>query len=306
MIRFVVPIDRLMTTLSYSLRFRHWASCLSVLAFFGCFLISQSSASQEVVEVTVNRSDTIEVSLPKLKAPLKPVDDQVRVALSVSVSPDLSVYAVKLPTKDVWDVYSAARVRGVAGLRMTCEQLVIALTKPSTERLGEIMQSFFPHTTIYRRGDAPESGDIRFDAQVIPEFVESDLAGIEGQVVALKVRILIKVTDPEGRQIATIEASSRGVPQFRMSWSIKSSWTAVTKNALNEAFDALIRAIPPNQPLKLRLAELAEGRALPASLATTASFSDDTALLSNGKLDAGDEGILNVRVSNQGLGQLTT
>jgi hypothetical protein len=179
-------------------------------------------------------------------------------------------------------------------------QYLIALSTPSSERLSEIVQGLFPHTTIYRKGDATGPEDLQLDAQVIPEFIESS-SGIEG----LKVRVLMTVTDPKGHQIALIEASGRCIPQGEGSftWSLNHVWRDVAAEALNKAFDALIRAIPANEALKLRLSQLGEDRELPASIATTARFSDDTALLPNGRLDAGDEGVLLVKASNQGPGQ---
>ncbi len=113
------------------------------------------------------------------------------------------------------------------------------------------------------------------------------------------------VTDPEGHSITRIEASGSGIPKSnrKFGWSIKGSWSKLATEALNNAFNGLIRAIPANEALKLRLSELGQDRELPASLTTTARFSDDTALLANGRLDAGDEGALLVKVSNQGPGQ---
>ncbi len=119
------------------------------------------------------------------------------------------------------------------------------------------------------------------------------------------VRILVAVTDPEGHSITRIEASGKGISKSssKFGWSIKGAWSKLAAEALNNAFDNLIRAIPANESLKLRLSELGQDRDLPASLATTVRFNDDTALLPNGRLDAGDEGALLVKVSNQGPGQ---
>ena len=135
---------------------------------------------------------------------------------------------------------------------------------------------------------------------MIPEFIESS-SSVEG----IRARILMAVKDPKGHQIALIQASGRCIPQGEGSfaWSLKRVWSDTAAEALNKAFDELIRAIPANEALKLRLSELGQDRELPASIATTARFSDDTALLPNGRLDAGDEGALLVKVSNQGPGQ---
>jgi hypothetical protein len=163
--------------------------------------------------------------------------------------------------------------------------------------LIEIVQGFFPQTKIYRKGEASGSEEIQLHAEITSKLI----TGIEDgqrQIVDIKVQIWVTATDPEGHQIAVIEASDNGVPE-----KFKEGWNKIAAGALNEAFDSLIRAIPANQPLNLRLSELAQDRALPAGVKTTVRFSDDTTLLPNGKLDAGDEGVLFINVSNQGPGQ---
>jgi hypothetical protein len=75
-----------------------------------------------------------------------------------------------------------------------------------------------------------------------------------------------------------------------------------TIHALDEAVDDLIKTVSSNRPLKFHLNELAQHRALPAGIATIARFNDEQALLPNGKLDAGEEALLLVQVSNRGPG----
>jgi hypothetical protein len=183
-------------------------------------------------------------------------------------------------------------------LSNTLKKYTIALTSPFSERLTEIVQGLFPHTT-FREGEVPANEEIRFHAKVMPEFIEGGETGMEG----MTVRILLTITDPEEHQIAVIEVSSNTEPhRHRFSWTLAGTWAKIAADALNEAFDALIKAVYANKPLNTRLRELAQDRELPASIITTARFNDEMALLPNSKLDAGDEGVLLLQVSNKGPG----
>jgi hypothetical protein len=206
---------------------------------------------------------------------------------------------VKAPLNGYW--YNADQVRRVVSQGSnTAKKYTIALTSPSSERLTEIVQSLFTHTTFYREGAVPANENIQFHAKVMPEFIEGGETGMLG----LTVRISLTITDADNHQIAVIEAKNHTLPQggHRFGWSIKGTWAKITADALNEAFDSLIKAFNANQPLKARLRELAQDRDLPASITTTARFNDEMALLANSKLDAGDEGVLLVQVSNKGPG----
>jgi hypothetical protein len=292
-----------MTAPSSSLCFGRCAVWLSVLALLlGLVLIPRALAAQDPVEATLTESVTVPISLPKLKTRLKPIDDNVRVALLLSTSPDPSAYLVaplKAPLNGYW--YGADQVRRVVSQGSnTAKKYTLALTSPSSERLTEIVQGLFTHTTFYREGAVPASEDIQFHAKVMPEFIEGGETGMQG----LTVRISLTITDAESHQIAVIEAKNHTLPQggHRFAWSIKDTWAKIAADALNEAFDSLIKAFNANQPLKARLREFAQDRDLPASITTTARFNDEMALLPNSKLDAGDEGVLLVQVANKGPG----
>jgi len=252
--------------------------------------------------VNVHNRVTATATLPKLKTRLKPLDGDVRVALFLpGPGAEPSAYLVTVPSdgpvsKRLW--YPAAQVKEVPYKTTTAEHYQVALTTPSSERLSEIVQQFFPRTTLYREGDVPGSEEIQLRVQVTSELIKGGPTGLEG----LKLRIELTVNDADDHQIAVLEESSRGAPSKHMYWSLKNAWSEMATSALNQAFDGLIRDIPANQPLKLRLDELAQGRALPAVIATIARFNDEKALLPNGRLDAGEEGILLIQASNQGPG----
>lgn len=279
-----------------------WARRLPALTLlFGFLLIPRGSSGQEMVEAHVLERETVSFTLPELKTGLEPLVDSVRVALYLPTPQDPSAYRIRFALeggKARYKTYTATRVKEIPRDKgTTAEQFVIGLTTPFSERLSEIVQRLFPRTTIYQEGDVPDSEEIQLRAQVVSEFIEEG-DGISG----LKVRILLTVTDAEDHQIAVIEASGSGERSRRMYWSYEGVWADIATHALGEAFNGLIAAIPANQPLKLVLAELAQDRALPAGIATTARFNDGTAFLPNGRLDAGEEGVLQVLVSNHGPG----
>ena len=156
----------------------------------------------------------------------------------------------------------------------------------------------FPQTTLYKEEDPRGPEEIQIHARVIPDFIEGAETGMDG----LKAKIMLTINDSEGRQTSQIEAKSSDLPKARFSWTIKGTWEKVTSRALEEAFDDLIRSISANKALRQRLSELAQDRELPAGLSTNIRFRDDTGILPNGRLDAGEEGVIMVRVANKGPG----
>jgi hypothetical protein len=269
---------------------------------FGLLLIPRAASSQEVLEVIVTKRVTATATLPKLKARLKPLDPAVRVALYLPAPREaLSAYLVDLfpdrtTLKRHW--YPPDHIREVQYGTTIAELYEVAVATPFSKRLSEIVQQLFPRTTLYEEGDAPGPEEIQLRARVVPELIEGGTTGLEG----FSIKILMTVTDAEGHQIAEIEESSKGAPTKKMYWALKNAWAEAGTLALSGAFDGLSRALPANQPLRRRLAELAQDRALPAGIVTTARFNDEAAFLPNGRLDAGEEGVLRVQVSNQGPG----
>ncbi|HEX7181078.1 MAG TPA: caspase family protein [Thermoanaerobaculia bacterium] len=241
-------------------------------------------------------------TLPKLKTRLKPLDTKVRVALHLPAPPEqISAYLVTpLSERPVFTRhwYTVDRIKDVPYEAATAEHYQVDLATAFSERLSEIVQQLFPRTTLYREGEVPSSEEIQLRAQATPKLIEGGSTGLEG----LQLQISLTVTDAEGHPIAVIEGSSIGVPTKRFYWALKNAWVEMGALALGGAFDGLIRAIPANQTLKHRLDELAKDRALPAGIITTARFHDETAFLPNGRLDAGEEGVLRIQVSNQGPG----
>jgi hypothetical protein len=112
----------------------------------------------------------------------------------------------------------------------------------------------------------------------------------------------LTVADAKGQTLGEIQAHSSGAVRWTPYWTIVGVWAGIAARSMSEAFDALIKTIPASPHLKRHLAELAQGRELPPGITTTAQFNDEGALLANGRLDAGEEGVLLVQVFNQGPG----
>jgi len=281
-----------------------WTPRRSVLALFlGLLLFPLASFTQDAQDVEIVRvleRKTSSVSLPKLGNRLKPLDDKARAALYFSIPHEPSVYLVGLSSPlDSGDHWSPSdRIKEAPDGRIGAWQYEIELAKPFSARLTEIVQHFFPRTTIRQEGEAPGSEEIQVLAQVTSEFFEGDDAWPN----AMKIQIALTVADAEGRQVALIRASSSGQPQWTLRSSRQSAWAKIATRSLEEAFDNLIRAIPANNALKSFLGDLAKERALPAGITTTARFNEEKALLPDGRLDAGEEGVLLIQVFNQGPG----
>jgi hypothetical protein len=118
----------------------------------------------------------------------------------------------------------------------------------------------------------------------------------------MSIQVALSIKDIEDHEIVVIEESGTGLPTKQMYWNLKNAWAESGTLALTQVFDKMIRDIQLNRTLRLHLEELAKDRALPAGIATTARFSDASAFLPNGRIDAGDRGIVNVQVTNQGPG----
>lgn len=276
-----------------------WIRYLSVVALFsGFLLISTPIPGQDVLKVAVLENETISFTLPKLKTRLKPIDDKVRVALYLPMFQYPAVYLAGIDGPEAdrrW--YTASQVKVVLPPETTtnAKQYLFVMTAPFSDRLTEIVQHLFPRTTVYWEGAPQGNEEIQLHAQITSDFVEGESKGVLSK--AMKVRIVLTVTDAEGHQIAVIKTSSSDKPQATRDRTIEGTWSRIATRALTEAFDGLLRELP--QTLKLHLEQK---RALPAVIKTTAQFKDERAFLPNGRLDAGDEGVLLVEVSNQGPG----
>lgn len=271
--------------------------CRAVLALLGVFLIPGVSSGQSVLAVDIREVVTVPIELSRLSTRVKPLDKDVRVALYLPDFQDPAAFLVGYEdpaSERRW--YAEDRVRQTTKFlgNRTAKQYVIALAAPFSERLSEIVRRFFPQTVIYREGDAGRSEDLQIHAQMTSGFIEGGKTGIKG----MRFRIVLTVKDAGGREIAVIPAGNSDVHHNITPWTINGAWKKLVDLSLEEAFEGLIRAIPP--PLT---AYLEQQRALPAGLATTARFDESGALLPNGRLDAGDRGVLVVRVANQGPGQ---
>lgn len=300
-------LERQMKTLRSPRRLSPWMLCsLVFFLIFGSLLFPSASPGQ-VVEAHILERETISFVLPKLKIRSKPLDDKVRIALYVPTHQDHSVYLVgffALPIKDQYWI-GGDRVKEVSVSHFDpnfgatfAKQYLIELSIPASERLSEIIPILFPRTTIYQEGSTPESEEIQLHSRVTSDFIKGDGTLPTG----MRVHIVLTVTDAEGHQIAVVEGNSNNEPRRSIHLSIESGWSRIAARALNEAVEDLIRAIQANPSLKSRLNDLAKDRDFPAGIATNARFNDENALLPDGRLDAGDEGILLVQVSNQGPG----
>lgn len=270
-----------------------------VFLFLGVLLTPKASTGQDLVEVNVVETHTVEVKLSKLATRLKPLDEKVRVALYLPEIWEPSAYFVGKEESELrW--LPEVRVREV-GFQTPAQRYLIALNTPFQERLSEIVRRLFPRLTIYREGDTPGTEDIHLHLQVTADFVEG-----EGSLLtAMEVQVLLTAVDTQGRPIAVINASSSREPKHIRGIHLvtfKRLWAHIATRALKETSDGLVRALLTNDLLKLHLTDLSKDRALPAGMAATARFEDEKALLPNGRLDAGDTGVLRVQVSNQGPG----
>jgi uncharacterized caspase-like protein len=263
----------------------------------GLLLISRAASGQEPIVVNVVKRTVTRATLPKLKARLVPIDSETPVALLLAKpQEDLSAYLVTFPSERAW--YPPSRIQEEPNAITTAEIYQVALAQPCAERMSEIVQQLFPRTKVYPPGEPPRDESLRLRIRLSQGLIQGGETGLDG----VKVRIELTLTDAEDRPIAVLARSGRGAPTKSFYWSLKNAWGEMGAIALTQAFDQLIHDLPANRDLKAWLGERAQARALPAGLTTQARFSDEGALLPDGRLDAGDSGALLIQVANQGPG----
>jgi uncharacterized caspase-like protein len=279
------------------------------LLALGCQLLgAEISAGEEPkVEAVFVGAQTIAISPPNLAARLEPMDEHVHVALAIPELVEPSFYRVKL--SELYFNYTSESIAFRSSGAPSANRIILGLAKPVSDSLSDIVHRLFPQTTVYKGGRSPNTEELVFRVEIIPELLEHangfyQLHGLSG----LKVRIRLSVSGAAGPQSEVLEGVGFGSPTgyFLLGKTENAQWRGIATQALVQALNDLIKTIHASQFLRSYLRELKQLRALPAALDTTAHFDDTAALLPNSRLDAGEEARLIVQVANRGPGPAFT
>jgi hypothetical protein len=276
-------------------RCRQWPAVLAVALLFG--LPNMCAGSSE---------SSIELKLPKLEA-ADPMDGHVRVGLLpvIGAAPDPKVYDVVImvglsfPSEASGFYGSAPAYQAGMGVSTDIHVYTLALAKAFSRRLNEVVHQLFPRTTDVPAGTVPRGEDLQFKTEMAAKLIEDPQSHKVGGVVVVA---RLTVVDAGGKRLDVLVGLGRGLSTTRKFIRTASIWRDLATQPLLQAIDQLVNGLRASLPLKLYLADLAEHRALPASLVTTAHFDDTGGVLPNGRLDAGEEGRLLIQVANGGPG----
>jgi hypothetical protein len=265
---------------------------------------SSTSADEVKVEAILVGTETLTVSLPKTGVHPSPLDVDVPVALSIPGSEDPHFYrvcfAADRSSPCTYVNYGPSRVREIQALQgPTARRINLGLLQPFSENLIGRVRGLFPHTRVCRDNEAAGAGELPVRAELIAEFLEpgNDFYNLNG----LKLTVRLTIGGAEGGGPHVVEGAGLGTAR-KSFWSQQPNWQDIARQALPAALDQVVGAIRASQVLRARLHELAQSRALPAGLVTTARFDDSGSLLPNGRLDAGEEARILIKVTNEGSG----
>jgi hypothetical protein len=283
---------------------RFSTAVLTVLLAWCVCCASPSAADEVKVEAVLVGTETLAFSLPKTALHASFLDADVPVALLIAESEDPHFYRVCFaPDRNspcTYVNYGPSRVREIQALHgPTAKRVNLGLLQPFSENLIERIRGLFPRTRVCRENEVASAGELPVRAELIAEFLEpgNDFYNLNG--LKLTARLAIGGADGGGPQVVEGVGLSAAKKSF---WSQQPDWQDIARQALPAALDQLVGAIRASQPLRARLHELAQTRALPAGLVTTARFDDSGSLLPNGRLDAGEQARILIKVTNEGPG----
>jgi uncharacterized caspase-like protein len=266
------------------------------------------------IDETRTTKGVVKVELAKMKA-VKPFDRDVH--LGFFVPPDLATqdpaeYGIMhfpniFTKKDVnglsdrsFENYSYTRLDYFdwtrPGLALVHE-LRIDLSTAFSTRLGELVRALFPAAVSTASLEPSAAFDMLLRAGMSASWQENPDHSPHG----LEVRVELTILDAAGKSLEVIDGIGSAVP-IQRHWTAKKWYADLGGMALQRAFDDLEGKLHSSPALAGELRRLAEARALPADLEATAEFDDRDSLLPNGRLDAGEQGRLIVRIANRGPG----
>jgi Caspase domain len=275
-----------------------------VVALTWNLLAGGAWAADEVqVEAVVVGVETSALSLPRSVRPSH-LDTEAPVALWIPRAEDPYYYHVCFSaganSPCTYVNYGPSRVRVVQASRgPTAKRINLGLGRPFEENIGEILRGLFPRTRVCREGDAASVGELGVRAELLTEFLEpgNDFYEVKG----LKLTVRLTLEGADGGSPDVVEGTGVGLRR-KSFWSNQPDWQEIAREALPAALNQLLGAIRSSRLLRARLQELAQVRARPPGLVTTAHLDDSAGLLPNGRLDAGEEARIRTRVTNEGPG----
>lgn len=251
--------------------------------------------------------EVVVIRWPKLQ-PLPAIDKEVRVGLQMA--PDLATknltgYSVRVSHQPPggtahFDYFLYSEPQHPAGSDETAalrEVLVIDLAQALEKRLREVVHALFPSSKTSSPADGTDV-DLLLRADMDTRWQEH----ADGNIVGIEVHLQLELLAPSGERLETLRLFGFSQPEDRRYWSSAARWRSVALEAMSLAIDQLVDGLRESPILRAALSGAAEARSLPAGLQTELELDDREALLPNGRLDAGEEALVHVRLTNRGPG----
>jgi len=251
--------------------------------------------------------EVVAIRWPKLQ-PLPAIDKEARVGLQMVAdlgAKNLTGYSIRVPHHPPggrphidYFFYSGPQYPADAEEPATLnEVIVVDLAHGLEARLRDVVHSLFPSS----KTSAPAEGD---DVELL---LRADMdtrwqKDAEGNITGIEVHLRLDVLSPAGERLETLRTFGFAQPEDRSYLSIATRWRSVGLQALTTAIDQLTDQLRASPTFATAIAKAAEARALPAALETQLEFDDRESLLPNGRLDAGEEALVHVRLTNRGAG----
>lgn len=252
----------------------------------------------------------VAIRWPKLQS-LPAIDKEVRVGLQMAPAlgaKNLTGYSLRVPHHPRggrphidYFFYSEPRHPAVADEPATLsEVIVVDLAHGLETRLRDVVHTLFPSSNA----SPPAAGadvDLLLRAGMDTRWQQD----ADGNVVGIEVHLQLGVLSPAGEHLETLRTYAFARPEERSFLSNATRWRSVGLQALTTAIDQLTDQLRGSPAFATAIAKAAAARALPAGLETQLEFDDREALLPNGRLDAGEEAFVHVRLINHGPGLAT-
>ncbi|HYC87864.1 MAG TPA: caspase family protein [Thermoanaerobaculia bacterium] len=249
------------------------------------------SAPDEQPKPVQKDSETITFELPSkltlLALPERPLDDQLRVALILPTA--------EAEQRSHWFYWTDLS-------KQSYTRVNVSHAPPVAGVLPTVLSRLFPRIKIV---DQPPEGAAAeaYDLVLHMHVRASSMQTAEGVFSGVLVQGTLTATRPDGSAIAAIEASGEGKVTKSMYWSAVTRARAVGTPAIEHMLDDLVTKLIADPKLGDFLGEHAAARARPSQLETTFRLDDETSILPNGRLDAGESAKLVFTVRNRGAGQ---
>lgn len=168
----------------------------------------------------------------------------------------------------------------------------VNFTSAFSRRMKDVARFLFPAGSNTSALDQGNVGVL--SGSMTSRWVTDDTAS----ALAIEVRVTLGLTDTQGEEIESVEGVAAAEPVKKSYWSTVNRIQDLATRALLSATERAGNQLASSPKVAAFLQSLER----PSGLIANARFDDLLSLAPNGCLDAGEEGLLRIRVRNQGPG----